>query len=302
MELVQVTSTVFKDMKVKNLPKGIIAVCKGVAMKADEVNRNGRIYPLSLIKNRIVKSPKVTKWLSMNSLLGEPHHPKERMEVWSNEVSHIVLALELNEKEKTLYITIGILDTPNGRILKTLVDVGVVLGVSARANGEVYTDKNGNDVAVEEAYVFKTFDVVLNPGFEVARVNNISEEEIVSAQSPLYKDMIDNPNNPCLSDNEETKVISNGVEDLDNSSVVTENSSVSEGESSSENSDKQVPISQNPVLQNFSQSNSKLFEEVRSLRSENSSLESYNTELQSMCESLKEQVLVLKGELRKSKR
>ena len=82
--------------------------------------------------------------------------------------------LWLNEDGTVLLGKADILDTPNGRIIQTLVDYGSSLGVSARASGKVNKVEDRLEVD-EESYSFKTFDFVTNPGFVTSRVVEVNE-------------------------------------------------------------------------------------------------------------------------------
>jgi hypothetical protein len=62
---------------------------------------------------------------------------------------------------------IDILDTPNGRILKTLCDYGFIPGVSSRGSGDVMPN---NDVDPETFYL-ETFDCVAIPAVKKARLS-----------------------------------------------------------------------------------------------------------------------------------
>lgn len=73
---------------------------------------------------------------------------------------------------------IELLDTPNGRLLKGLVDEGMPLCISSRASGSV-----GKDNIVDIQQIF-TYDVVIKPGFEDAVLHRVNE----SAEAPAYSD------------------------------------------------------------------------------------------------------------------
>lgn len=154
---------------------GVLCTLEGIGMGPfGEENRNVRDYPIEVPKVSILQSAYVKEMLKNKTLLGEPNHPKDRNEVWCREVSHAIVDMWMSPDEKYLMIRIDVLDTPSGRIIKTLVDYGCILGISARASGK--TKKvQGRLQVVPEAYKFKTFDIVTNPGFEMARLNRVDE-------------------------------------------------------------------------------------------------------------------------------
>ena len=134
-------------------------------------NDNQRFYPKAIVTKKIL-TPKVKNEMKIGALLGEIDHPEKRFGSNLDFVSHAITDLRFDEKTNTLYGDIDILDTPRGRILKTLSDYGAV-GFSARAMGKSKPTKEGEIVDVD-SYMFKTFDAVVTPGFNNARAFNES--------------------------------------------------------------------------------------------------------------------------------
>jgi hypothetical protein len=67
----------------------------------------------------------------------------------------------------------SILDTPNGQIVKGLLDGGVKLGVSTRGMGSL-ENRNGT-MYVKEDFLLNTEDIVQDPSAPGAFVNGIME-------------------------------------------------------------------------------------------------------------------------------
>lgn len=65
-----------------------------------------------------------------------------------------------------LYAYVDILDTPNGRLLKTLVDYGFVPGISSRGSGDIMA----NDEVDPETFFLETWDIVQLPAVRKARL------------------------------------------------------------------------------------------------------------------------------------
>lgn len=178
-ESMDLSGDIFKaDWKLneeKSDNNSVIATCSGIIMGPFGVdNGNGRIYTEEAIKQGVIDNEYVQRMLKYKTLLGEPHHPPERYEIWANHVSHSIRELHISDDHKYLMGTIDILNTPNGRILKTLLEYGSTLGVSVRAYGQ--SEKRGNGLyIIPDTYTFKTVDVVMNPGFVEARVHEINE-------------------------------------------------------------------------------------------------------------------------------
>lgn len=152
---------------------GVLCTLGGIFMETDIKNGNSRVYTESLIENKIVNSPYTVDMLNRKALLGEPSHPMDYVEVKTEKASHCVTELSLREGK--LYGKLDILDTIAGNEVKKLIDYGCKIGVSARATGKTVKDKDGLFYPVEETYEFKTFDLVLNPGFSSAILEQINE-------------------------------------------------------------------------------------------------------------------------------
>ena len=63
-----------------------------------------------------------------------------------------------------------LLDTPNGKIAKELVEANYPLFVSSRAAGDV--DEKTHEVSIAQIF---TYDIVCTPGFEEARLDRVNE-------------------------------------------------------------------------------------------------------------------------------
>jgi len=157
--------------------KGILAILEGPAMEFEKVNENNRFYPRSLIENKILGDEDVKNLIKNRALLGEGCHPDDRFEIRYPYVAVLVEDLWIPEDKEELWGRFCILDTPNGRILKTLVDVGSAIGISARALGTSYETTEGYEMMNEEDYVFFTFDAVPDPGFTIARPSPVFESK-----------------------------------------------------------------------------------------------------------------------------
>ena len=145
------------------------------------VNRNQRIYTeremlrhLGYLRDTIKENN--------GRLLGELDHPEEgRFDVQMKEASHMITDLWYDDKTKCVMGKLEVLDTPNGKILKELINAGYPLYVSSRAAGEV----NEKTKEVEIAQIF-TYDVVCTPGFREARLERVDENATMSNKTMMY--------------------------------------------------------------------------------------------------------------------
>ena len=142
---------------------------KGIFMQSDIQNQNGRIYPYNVLKKQVKEFNE--KFVKQDRALGELGHPSGPS-VNLDRVSHIIT--ELQEDGKNFIGKAKIIDTPNGKIVKNLLESGVRLGVSSRGLGSIKTNKSGVN-EVQGDFVLSTVDIVSDPSAPDAFVNGIME-------------------------------------------------------------------------------------------------------------------------------
>lgn len=133
---------------------------------ADVVNptRNGRRYSEELWEN-VFKNPIMQEKFKNKVMYGELGHPVDREEVDMEKIAICMPEPPKRDDEGRLIGYFDILDTPNGRILKTLCDYGSTLGISSRGTGDVVEDEVDPDT-----YDCECWDIVLIPAVESARL------------------------------------------------------------------------------------------------------------------------------------
>jgi len=156
---------------------------KGIFMQSDIKNQNGRIYPFSVLKKQVKKFNE--KFVKQDRALGELGHPSGPT-VNLDRVSHIIT--ELQEDGKNFIGKAKIIDTPNGKIVKNLLESGVRLGVSSRGLGSVKTNKEGVN-EVQDDFVLSTVDIVSDPSAPDAFVNGIMEGKEFSLTGEIEYDI-----------------------------------------------------------------------------------------------------------------
>ena len=137
---------------------GPIATCS-------ESTRNGRRYNRELWE-RAMNDELFHEKIANKCLFLELGHPMDREETDMSKVCACIPELP-KIIDNDLCACVDILDTPNGRILKTLCDYGFIPGVSSRGSGDVMPN---NDVD-PETFFLETFDVVAIPAVKKARLS-----------------------------------------------------------------------------------------------------------------------------------
>ncbi len=138
---------------------------EGIAAVFGVENSNHRIYEE---KEYLPHLDYLKKKIEQNRLVGELDHPKE-FDVSLKNISHIITDLSYDDKDRAVKIKVKLLDTPAGKIAKSLVDAGIPISISSRAAGNV-----GQNKKVEIKKIF-TYDLVADPGFENAQLERVQE-------------------------------------------------------------------------------------------------------------------------------
>jgi hypothetical protein len=128
----------------------------GKLQEADVQNGNGRVYPYKVMMREVKNYQKLVK---EQRALGELDHPDDSVINLRN-ASHMVTGVWWDNK--SVMGKVKVLDTPSGKILRSLVESGVKLGISSRGMGSV-TEGNGGSVTVEDDFQLICFDFVSEP-------------------------------------------------------------------------------------------------------------------------------------------
>lgn len=148
-------------LSLKESTVGGPTVFEGVFQRANETNKNKRMYPRNVLESNVVKLQETIK---SRGMFGELDHPADSIIHLAN-ASHIVTKLWW--EGDVLHGQGEILNTPQGKILKNLIEGGGRIGISSRGvgNGQV---NNEGVLVIGESYKLITFDAVADPSTEAA--------------------------------------------------------------------------------------------------------------------------------------
>ena len=142
---------------------------EGVFMQADIKNRNGRIYPKEIMAKEVKRY--VKEFVEQQRAFGELGHP-EGPTINLDKVSHMIT--ELYEDGSNWVGKAKILSTPNGQIVKNLIDDGAKLGVSSRGLGSL-EQKSDAQYVKSDFQLATVGDIVADPSAPEAFVEGIME-------------------------------------------------------------------------------------------------------------------------------
>ena len=143
---------------------------EGVFLQGDIKNRNGRMYPVQTLSREVGRYNE--SFVQKGRALGELGHP-DGPTVNLDRVSHKITSLVQegdNFKGKA-----QLLNTPMGKIASSLLDEGVMLGVSSRGVGSLKEDRDGCKVVGEDFMLATAADIVADPSAPDAFVSGIME-------------------------------------------------------------------------------------------------------------------------------
>ena len=143
---------------------------EGVFLQGDLKNRNGRMYPVNTLAKEVNRYNEA--FVAKGRALGELGHPAGPTG-HHDRVSHKITSLR--QEGNNFVGKAQLLETPMGKIAKSLLDEGVTLGVSSRGVGSLRESSNGCKVVGEDFMLATAADIVADPSAPDAFVSGIME-------------------------------------------------------------------------------------------------------------------------------
>ena len=143
---------------------------RGVFLQSECVNRNGRMYPFSIMEKEVKRYNE--NFVLKGRALGELGHP-DGPTINLDRVSHKIC--ELYRDGNNFIGKAQLLETPMGKIAKSLIGEGVTLGVSSRGVGSLKMTNGGHKIVGEDFMLATAADIVADPSAPDAFVQGIME-------------------------------------------------------------------------------------------------------------------------------
>ena len=172
MKLIREVNETLNMIVEEKLGKGKQLFVEGIFLQSNIKNRNGRMYPESVMDKEVTRyiKEKVDKHTAFGEL-GHPDSPSINLD----RISHLIVNLR---KEGNNWIgKAKILDTPMGRIAEGIIKGGGQLGTSSRALGSLKMNNEGINVVQNDFMLSTAGDLVSDPSAPDACVNGIMESE-----------------------------------------------------------------------------------------------------------------------------
>jgi len=150
--------------------KGKDYFIEGIFMQGGIKNRNGRMYPMETLDKEVSRYNDT--FVKNNRAYGELGHP-DGPTINLERVSHMIKDLR---REGQDYIgKAKVMDTPYGKIVKSLIDEGASLGVSSRGMGSIKQSAEGINEVQGDFQLATAGDIVADPSAPNAFVNGVME-------------------------------------------------------------------------------------------------------------------------------
>lgn len=172
---------------IQNPETGEVMPCiTGRASHVDVISQKGYRYPKGFW-DKVINDDELQTRIENRDVLGMIEHPTDDMDFMCTPYDKAaVVCLKAWVEDYEPFITLGILNNPNGSYVKSLVEVGHRPGCSTRAFGDYGDDAKGKFV-VEDGFYCVGWDIVRAPNFEDIRMDKVSDS---LENSPVFRELM----------------------------------------------------------------------------------------------------------------
>ena len=156
---------------------------QGPFLVAEQKNKNGRIYEARILAKEAARYTE--EYISKNRAFGELGHP-DTPSINLDRVSHLIV--DLHQEGNNFIGKAKILETPMGKIAKSLMEGGATLGVSSRGMGSL-KNVGGVNYVQDDFYLATAADIVADPSAPGAFVQGIMEGKEWVWDNGIVKEM-----------------------------------------------------------------------------------------------------------------
>ena len=186
MKLIREVNETVSMIVEEKLGKGKQLYVEGVFLQSNIKNRNGRLYPESVMDKEVQRY--IKEKVEKNSAFGELGHP-ETPSINLDRISHLITNLR---KEGNNWIgKAKILDTPMGRIAEGILKGGGRIGTSSRALGSLKMNNEGVNVVQNDFMLSTAGDLVSDPSGPECWVAGIMESAEWVYQDGRFEQVVD---------------------------------------------------------------------------------------------------------------
>jgi len=166
--------------------KGKQLYIEGIFLQSNIKNRNGRMYPESIMDKEVTRY--IKEKVEKNTAYGEGTHP-DGPTINYDRISHRITKLT---KDGTNWVGKAIiLNTPMGKIAEGILEGGGRLGTSSRALGSLKMNSEGINVVQDDFLLMTAGDIVTDPSGPDCWVNGLMESADWIYQNGRFEQIAD---------------------------------------------------------------------------------------------------------------
>jgi hypothetical protein len=155
----------------EKLGKGKEYFIEGVFLQSNLKNKNGRMYPKEIMAKEVGRYNE--EYIKKNRAFGELGHPDSP----SINLDRVCMMIKSLKEDGDNWVgRAKIMDTPYGKIVKSLIDEGAQLGVSSRGMGSLIT-REGVSMVQNDFTLATAADIVADPSAPNAFVEGVMESK-----------------------------------------------------------------------------------------------------------------------------
>jgi hypothetical protein len=144
---------------------------EGIFLQSEMKNRNGRMYRKEIMDREVKRY--IKEYVEQNRAYGELGHPDSP----TINLDRVAMMIKSLKEDGNNYVgKAKLMDTPMGRIAKSLIDEGARLGVSSRGLGSL-KEEDGIQVVQDDFMLATAADIVADPSAPDAFVRGIMESK-----------------------------------------------------------------------------------------------------------------------------
>ena len=155
------------EVLTENTSKGKVLYIEGPMLMATQKNRNGRIYPKNVLEQAVDLYQK--DYISERRAIGELNHPEYP---FPDPKKAAIMVESLSWNGDAVIGKARVLGTPDGLIIKELLEANFKLGVSTRGLGDIKKESHADLV---QKFLLNAIDAVDLPSGQICYVNAVNE-------------------------------------------------------------------------------------------------------------------------------
>jgi len=169
MKLITENIVEVKYLVEEKLGKGKDYFIEGIFLQSELKNRNGRMYRKETMDREVKRY--IKEYVEQNRAYGELGHPDSP----TINLDRVAMMIKSLKEDGNNYVgKAKLMDTPMGRIAKSLIDEGARLGVSSRGMGSL-KEEDGIQVVQDDFMLATAADIVADPSAPDAFVRGVME-------------------------------------------------------------------------------------------------------------------------------